>query len=145
MLIHWRASSQWLVPMPSPSSGREASSITGERRLPGTSLEACGTRALIEALSRSFFDAIHVEEYGTRIGPLSATFRVSLHYKFCAIPFLEKWRWQLNRSSRSWRVWDVKLSGLQNRWRRRCCSRTLRRAMPGSFPRRTIANRDRGE
>lgn len=54
MLIHWRASAQWLVPMSSPSSGREASSITGERRLPGTSLEACGSRALIEALSRSF-------------------------------------------------------------------------------------------
>lgn len=92
MPIHWRASAQWLVPMSSPSSGREASSITGERRLPGTSLEACGSRALIEALSRSFFAAMHVEECGTRIGPLSATFGVSLHYKFCATRFLEKWR-----------------------------------------------------
>lgn len=84
MLIHWPASSQWLVPMSSPLSGREALSLTGERRLPGTSLEACGTRALIEAVSRSFFDAMHIEECGTRIGPLSATFGVSLHYKFCA-------------------------------------------------------------
>ena len=68
MLIHWRASSQCLVPMSSPLSGREASSITGERRLPGTSLEACGMRALIEALSRSFFDAMHVEECALGLG-----------------------------------------------------------------------------
>jgi hypothetical protein len=31
-------------------------------------------------------------------------------------PFLETWR-RLNRSSRSRRVWDVKPSGLQTRWR----------------------------
>jgi len=90
MLIHWRASSQRLVPVSSYVRGREDSSITVERRLPGASLEDCGTRAVIEALSRSFFDAMHVEECGTRIGPLSATFGVSLNYKFCELLFCSR-------------------------------------------------------
>jgi hypothetical protein len=47
---------------------------------------------------------MHIEKCRTRIGPLSATFGILLHYKFCATRFLETWRRRLNRSSRSRRV-----------------------------------------
>ena len=54
MLIQWRASSQWVVPMSSPSSGLESSSITAARRLSGAPLEPAGTLELIEAPGGAF-------------------------------------------------------------------------------------------
>src|ERR1700674_2111056 len=70
MLIQWRASSQWVVRMSSPSSG-------------GWSLTRCTS-----------------EEMWHRIGPLSAKFGVSLHYKYCR----EESAWRPNQTSSQCRL-----------------------------------------
>src|ERR1700682_207028 len=85
MLIQWRGSSPWVVPMSSPSSGLESSSITAARRLSGASLKPAGTLELIEAAKRRLHDAIHVEEMWHPKGGMSAKFAVSQHYKFCVV------------------------------------------------------------